>query len=206
MEPSLLQVVRDIAAIAAAVVGVFVALRGLQTWRRQIRANTELEVARLVLRAVLKLRDAVELLRQPFVPIEEIASATRAVREREPDRESEFLKNWERPVYAERSQTFVEALSQYRAATVEAEILWGQPFRTELGDLETQLRELRTALQEFVRYSDLDHRGASQEALREQYRKVLQSRGQEDPFNAKFNVAVTRIENHLRPRIRLGHV
>ncbi|HEX4956156.1 MAG TPA: hypothetical protein VF017_22435 [Thermoanaerobaculia bacterium] len=199
-----LQVFRDIAAIAAALVGVCVALRGLQTWRRQLRANTELEVARLMVRAVLKLRDAIQDLRNPFVAFEEMVVAAQTASEQQPDRTEEFLKKWHRPVFTQRSKPVALAHSEYRAAKLEAEILWGQPFQQECEEFDVLLHDLHIALEDFVRYSDRDHPTLEEEAEREASREVVQRSGKVDSFGVKLTAACDRIEAYLRPKIRLG--
>src|SRR5215216_7272461 len=51
--------IKDLCTGAAALVASYVALAGLDTWKKQLTANAERELARRVLIAVYKVRDAI---------------------------------------------------------------------------------------------------------------------------------------------------
>jgi hypothetical protein len=52
-------IVKDIASVVIPIFGVYVAWTGLNTWKKQLTANAERDLARRVLIAVYKVRDAV---------------------------------------------------------------------------------------------------------------------------------------------------
>ncbi len=54
---------KDIALIAAAIIAIYVGIKGLGTWRRQLRGNTEYTLAKNVLTAIYELREAISSVR-----------------------------------------------------------------------------------------------------------------------------------------------
>jgi len=66
---------RDLLTAVAVPITAWIAIRGLTTWRRQTRANVNIEVGRAVLEAVYKVRDAIENVRNPLIlPGETVAA------------------------------------------------------------------------------------------------------------------------------------
>ena len=68
-------IVRDIAATTGACIASFVAIKGLRTWQRQLKGNSEYDLARKLLVSAYKLRDAIEGFRAPFIHPMETANA-----------------------------------------------------------------------------------------------------------------------------------
>jgi hypothetical protein len=62
-----LPIIKDAVLTGAAIVAGYVGLRGLGTWRRQLKGNTEYELAKSLLKAVYELREAIVSARFPFM-------------------------------------------------------------------------------------------------------------------------------------------
>ena len=73
--PQIVATTRDKLTIVCAVIASYVALMGLSTWRRQLRGNTQYDLARRLLLSAYKLRDAVEGVRIPGIHSMEVAHA-----------------------------------------------------------------------------------------------------------------------------------
>lgn len=56
----LVALAKDIVLMLAAVVGAYVALRGLSTWNRQLKGGAEYELTRRLLKCTYRLRDATQ--------------------------------------------------------------------------------------------------------------------------------------------------
>lgn len=67
-----ISLIKDIVTILVALVGGGVAIYGLISWKRQLKGKTEYELARRVLRAVYRLRDAIRGIRNPLQSTGEI--------------------------------------------------------------------------------------------------------------------------------------
>src|SRR5258706_15365169 len=116
-----LSALKEVVVTAAAVTGAIVALLGLNAWRRQLSGKTEYDVALRFLRAVYKLRDAVGLVRSPFMSAGEMAHA---VKETDPSRPSEGSPlEATAAAYELRWKSIMEAMSDIQLVELEAEVL-----------------------------------------------------------------------------------
>ena len=59
--------IKDVLVSIAAMIASIVAIYGLSTWKRQLRGETEYELARRILRLCYKYRDAVKRVRDPWM-------------------------------------------------------------------------------------------------------------------------------------------
>jgi len=121
MDPELLKMiplVKDALTGLAALGGVIIAAFGLSTWRRQLRGNSEYDLARRILRGVYQVRDTVKILRLPFFPMWELADDLS-------DPFPENLDDATKTAYSNRWRNVASALSELDALTVEAEAQWG---------------------------------------------------------------------------------
>ena len=201
MIESAVQVMRDLVATLAAITGAAVAILGLQTWRRQLRGNVDLEVSRSVLRAAYKTRDAIKMVRNPFHSMNEIVASrgSEAVEGRE------LLRNYERPLYGKRWEDILAAGQDLRVAEVEGEVLWGDGFRKALEPLTTCVRDLSISLSEYLRYKEMDDQGQVQKAIMEEYEHTLKARGGKTPdaFEQRVDEAINKLESFIRPKMEL---
>lgn len=62
---------KDVMTILGAGVAIYVALRGLSAWRRQLKGNVQYELARRLLTNVYRARDALHAVRALYVPTSE---------------------------------------------------------------------------------------------------------------------------------------
>ena len=75
-----LPIIKDAVLTGAAIIAGYVGLKGLGTWRRQLKGNTEYELAKSLLKAVYELREAIVsarfpgmiYLREPDMPEEKL--------------------------------------------------------------------------------------------------------------------------------------
>jgi hypothetical protein len=58
---------KDIILIFAAIIAIYVGIYGLGTWRRQLKVNTEYQLAKNILVAVYELREAISNVRCPLM-------------------------------------------------------------------------------------------------------------------------------------------
>jgi hypothetical protein len=72
---SALEVIPAIVTASAAVVGVVIAYAGLQTWKAQLKGRAAYDVARATLRGALRVRNAIESVRAPFISVGEMHHA-----------------------------------------------------------------------------------------------------------------------------------
>ncbi len=191
----------------AAIGALYVAWSGLHTWKRQLRGQAEYDVARRVLRAVLRLRDEFAVVRSPVISGGEFVAAFKGAGLEPPEPVELVGVKGQELVYERRWKRLIEASTELEAEVLEAEVLWGQAIRAP----ELILRRLRAEIYSAVRmYMDLLSSPRPSESLsqvvHEQERILYQagSPGKEDEFGGRIEAAVKSFETILRPHLSRG--
>lgn len=184
--------VEAIAAIGAAVAAI-VAVVGVNSWRKQLRANVNFDAARRSLLAALKVRDAIRAFRNPFHSIQEIAATG-----------ADSLQGYERELYTRRWKSVVEAGEELRAVELEGEVLWGYEYTKRVKPLTDCVRDLSFAIDDYLRRKE-GAPGTDPDspylAKAEAIVKGKVGRDAPDEFEAKVLAAVKALEDFLRPML-----
>jgi hypothetical protein len=193
----------DIAVGFAALVATYIAWRGLKTWREQLSGTTEYELARRVLRALYKHRDAINAVRYSFMSVEEMP---------EPDNTEEMSREKVRyhgiaKAYQGRWDLVVAANRELAPELLEAEVLWGGDLKTRFGSIEKLEHELFVAVRHHVQVHNPDLNEKRREAIERiisKRRDILFSNldDTDDAFRVEYTAAVREIEDYLRPHLR----
>ena len=200
-----LAALKEVVVTLAAATGAFVAVLGLNAWKRQLAGRTEYEVAIKYLRSVYKLRDAIGLVRSPFMSADEMAHAVKEIdgsvgnagAERAPSDATVAA-------YTFRWKSIMEAMSDIQVVSQEAEVLWGTQVVELLRPLRQCVSELNWAVDAYLR----EKTGRSRDRdgkLFEDTHKVVFWMGDDpvmDPFSGKVTTAVSGIERFIRPRLK----
>jgi hypothetical protein len=176
-------VLKDIVTILGTATAAIVAVIGLQTWRKQIRGNAEYDLARRVLTAVYRVRDAIRNCRVPGVRREDGGETHKKFHDLQISKLEE-----------EQSKLDVELL--------EAEAIWGHEvdFYTAFIAIRTMVDAMRYDYNGY--YSDLSdlypemREGVYGDKL---FRAVLGA----DEYDYKVLNAVEEVENYIRPKLLL---
>lgn len=201
--PLYVGIAKEIATIFVACVGAYVGLRGLHTWRRQIKGQSEHAVARAVLRGVYKWREAIAAARHPFISAAEM-EVTDEQRQQGPAQAQLFKID---KAYKSRWARVMEARDELRVDMFDARALWKEDLSQPFEKLEKLTGELYRAINRYLRMQDTTQSEDILESVRRVHaerRDVLYSQWNDedpDPYNAEFNAAVEEIENYLRPKI-----
>ncbi|GIV46059.1 MAG: hypothetical protein KatS3mg036_0877 [Ignavibacterium sp.] len=114
--------IKDIILLLVAIIGASSAIIGLKTWRKQLKGNTEYQLARRLMIAVYKSRDYVKLVRNPFMDGGEISQAFKEKNEDVPHhQDAKYGVKVDRAVYSMRWNKLNEALSELKIELLEAE-------------------------------------------------------------------------------------
>lgn len=184
---------KDMITAVAAGVGIFVALAGLDAWKKQLKGRTNYDLARRYLRAAFKVREAVREVRMPFIPAHEF---TVALKEMAEENGVETISNpaknlQDQAVYHRRWKSINAALSEFDLETLEAEVLWGKS--------ATEVRKpLTDCTRELFAQITLHLRERGSEAVDE----VLYDTGENNVFTIKVNEAIENIEAYIQPYLR----
>ncbi len=178
---------KDIVTGLAACIAAYIGLVGLDTWKKQLTANAEHELARRVLVAVYKVRDAIEGCRlSAWEGDSEIVDVTKKIHD----------MNFEKLDTA-KAGLDVELL--------EAEAVWGGEldYRTWVVRLTAIIQTLKFAYSTYYWDYRLSEAAASDEKA-EAY-SILFTKGTypKDEFSIQIDKAVQQVEDFLRPKLTL---
>lgn len=186
----------------AAFGGVLVGWAGLNTWRQQLRGTVEYDLARRVLRVVLKVRDQIAAIRNPVASLTEIEAAHResgaetAQVGDDPGKDTQLM-------YERRFNALRQARSELAIELLEAEVLWGPDLRQAERELGKCVSELWLAVHRHVREQQGRGRPEPDEAWERRQAVLYQTSDDpaEDKFSGEVQEVVKRFEYLLRPHI-----
>ena len=198
-----ISLVKDFVTIASIGIAGYVALRGLQTWRDQLKGTANYELAKRLLKATYQLRDALQSVRNPFIVPGEFAYAVKELKlDIKPSDKDSHAKSTA-AVYQMRWKPVVEASQALALEALEAETVWGPKVRAAITTVWKNVNTLNLALDAFL--EDMQSPFAKiDEATRAYYRKIVYSviaEPDEDPYLKELNPAIEAIEEIARPHI-----
>lgn len=198
--------IKDIVTGASALVAAIVAIKGLQTWKKQLKGKTEYEVAQKLLRATYAVREAFAYVRNPFQSSDEIAQAMQEANIEGDSREDPRLQaQTEIAVYQRRWQKVQNAFVELESILLEAEAIWGESVRENIRPLQkckvTLYRNIKSYLRR-IKKSPLNIDEESQEKIDD----IIFGWGEDfddNVFSNEIRMAVAKMEDFLRPRLKM---
>lgn len=192
---------KDLVTAGVALGGLRVAWLGVDAWKRQLRGQTEYDLARRLLRATLDVRDAVARLRSPMVFAAEMQRAAADAGYESP---TDFRQRMDdRQPYILALLARIRDLNRYESAfdieALEAEVVFGERAREAAHQLRKASRGAAIAVH--VHVQD-EHHGASRvKDHHEHLLKAFAGTGEEDMIANELAAAVNAIENVARPHL-----
>jgi len=183
------KLILEILNTLAICVGAFMAVVGINAWKKQLKGSTEYELARRYLKAVYKVRDSIKYVRNPFISIEEMTRAYDENDIKDPDFSDNRKTN--RAVYSIRWKKVIDAKTELDVELLEAEVMWGKKAVDIISDFNAQITKLYVSLKMF-----LEERNIRPD------RDIIYDLGDEDKFNPELNVAIVQIEELLKPHLK----
>jgi len=197
--------IEHVTVTVAAAVTAIAAWWGVTAWRRQLRGQTEYEVARIALRAAYRVRDALGMVRSPFMSSGEQAAALAeidpVVKESEPSSTDARARGLA-AAYQVRWRTVASALSDLDLARVEAEAMWGLEAAQCFVDLRSCARELNAALFMYLRHEQEQYSLRPRSDFDAQMERTVFAIGEDDPYAAKVKSAIDVLEAYFRPKLK----
>lgn len=204
--PVIASTVKDTVLTATAIVAAYVGLRGLSSWRRQLKGNMEYALAKNVLTCLYELRGLMGVVRNP------IASYSQ-----EPDLPAEKLKymdakqrEWHAyaQMYEKRWAPVVAAKTKLDVYIFEMEAVWGRKAVAQIAPVNQLVAELQWAIQDHLEGRDprLDRQDYNAEEQKKQ-RAILFKRGPKtlDEYNGRLEKAIADAEAVLKPHVLEHH-
>jgi hypothetical protein len=200
----IVSLVKDLILSGAAVTGAVVAIKGLGTWQRQLKGQSEYELSRRILVSLFKYRDSINGVRNPVMMGYEMPTP--------PENESKNM-SYEQINYYGTSKAYQNRWDKVQkerttlyADLLEAEALWGK----ELNDLFKIIfdleRELFINIHNYLTVINPDTDPAMKEAMqkiRKSKRDIMYSEfgDESEVYQNEFKAGVENIERYLKPRL-----
>ena len=200
----LVTLLKDLVLSGAAITGAVVAVKGLGTWQRQLKGQSEYELSRRILVSVFKYRDAINGVRHPAMWGYEMPSppedeAAKMSREQISfyGTSKAYQARWDK-VQTERTSLYADLL--------EAEAIWGVELKQlfkKVFDLE---HELFTRVRHYIELINPDTSEAKKEAITKldnKARDIMYDDLSEEPDEYKKDLisSIEHIEKYLKPKL-----
>ena len=200
--------IKDIALTLAALSSIYVGLKGLSAWGRQLKGNTEYVLAKNMLTAIYKLREAIDYARNPFLYHHPDCPAD------EWDKLDSKQKEW--ITFTEglrkRLDKIVIAESKLKSFLIEAEVVWGVTSKEKIEPLLEMIKQYNFAMSENYNEklnSIFYNGGINTKEDRKEHTKILYKpmrNKDDDEYMKKLEKIISDIENVLKPRRSTGSV
>lgn len=197
--------IKDIILASCAIVGAFVALKGLGTWQRQLTGQAEYDLSRRLLVGLFKYRDAIDNVRNPAIFSYEM-----------PDPPEEQAQNMSQDqisfygrerAYSSRVDKLNENKVGIYADLLEAEAVWGLELKELFEKVFLLESELIVAIWHYLDSVNPDISHHRKEAINKKmssHRNVLydlSEKNKADDFKKELLDAIQEIEIYLKPKL-----
>lgn len=139
-----------VTALAATLAGVG-ALKGVNTWRKQLKGQHTYDAARRTYLAMLKLREAISSMRAPFIPVDEFMAAAQAEGIQIKSTDDLLSDQVSYAVQRLRWSGVVTPLHELEASVLEAEVVISPEVRQVFARLQKHIWRLKWALDHHLR-------------------------------------------------------
>lgn len=201
-------VLNDVVSAGCAVVVAAAAALGLRTWREQLRGASEYELARRLLRAALKVRDGIELVRSRFIFGGEIDAAIKSSGTQLPENPNERSRRGYELAVGVRWKRLVAVTSEFEAELMEAEVLCGTELQREGQTLRELVLKLGNALEDHLEINrdPVSPLPATPEEAKKRNAIIWRSIGADsaDEYKDAVAASIGKIEEKLLPRLQRG--
>lgn len=209
---TLVSTLKDLGTLALAVVGAYVALRGLSAWRWQMKGKTEFEFSLQFLGAVYAVEAALNVGRSPLS--RDSWEQRKSLADSGLEKDLAGWKNYhitERALYERRMTQVMTAVAKLNTTAFAARALWAIE-NDEWGiELDKKVNSLRYLVDEFRHAVDVYLRWIDEPAITEKEVSKMKAIWDEvfrlpeviapDPFGERLSAAVKQIEEFIRPKL-----
>lgn len=195
---------KDVILTASAVTGSIVAVKGLGTWKRQLKGGKEYELARRILVTLFRYRDRIDDVRFPGMwahemplPPENEANQMNDEQIRSYVSSKAYQARWDK-VQFERTSLNADLL--------EAEAIWGGDLKNLFSKIFSLESELFNSIRQKIAIENPDTGEPLREAIKgysKDKRDVMFDYlgSKPDEFKQELNTAIENINKYLKPKI-----
>lgn len=198
-----ISVVKDLVVVAAPATGAVVAVKGLNTWRRQLKGQSDYNLAKDVLINIYKYRDALFFVRHPLITGAELKLPEGIDQKELKYAEVNYLQT--ATAYENRWNKVVEVRSKLLTNIVEIEALWGAELAQKLKNIFVHEKELMFNISCYLRVINPSIAAEDKKFDRENVdRKMLYDtlNDESDTFRGAFKKTMTPFEDEMRQKLK----
>ncbi len=201
MENPTYLIIKDIFTFIFAAAGLIIAGMGLATWKKQIKGTKEFNIAYNLHYSILKLRNAIKHVRDPFILPSEFYKATQYSKTKYPDKtEEEIKKDLNAYTYEMRWEEIRDADIEMESHLLAAEVLWGPNISNLIEPLHKKVIELNIALKQ--NFQPPEFRTKKIMEIHDIiYDKGYGDENNDDAFNKDVKQAIQEITDYIKTKI-----
>lgn len=200
-----ISITKDTVLTVAAVVGAYVALKGLSTWNRQLKGGVEYDLTRRILKCAYRLREAIKGVRNPVMwgnemppPPESEASNMSKEQVRHYGLANAYQQRWDK---------VTEVRTDLQTEMLEAEAIWGRVIYEKFEPIFKLQQELFSSVHAYISAcnpNESEQSRAAYQGIMNKQRDILYDLTSENPdeFTQDINRAIKEIESFLKPHLR----
>lgn len=193
---------KEVITLGVACIGVYAALEGLSTWKRQLTGQTEYELARQLLRCTYILREALRDVRRPQILIDEqvLPEGFASLSPRQVDYAIMHT------AHHNRWSKVLNARAELQTELIKGEVVWNKAVKDKYERLFELQQELLADVNAYLTGFDPDA-SAEKKAAAYAYRYDRRTinfhlpGAREDPFWIDIEAAISDIESYLKPHL-----
>ena len=192
---------KDIISILAPIVALVIAGLGLQTWKRQLYGKSEYDIARKLLKATYKYREAIQSVRHPFMDYSEIPDPPKDDLRSSDEQRKRYYGTTK--AYDNRWSKVVEARIEIDTELLEAEVLWGDGIKKKYTNLFSVGKKLFINLRHYLNNINPDLGTKLKYDVDIIYSKLVGENqfADDDIYTNELTKSVKQIEDALRPHL-----
>ncbi len=186
---------KDIIVAIAAVVAACVAVRGINSWRRETQGKAAFDAAKALLVASYRVRDEIRSSRSPMIVAGEFS----------PDfplggGDEQNYQAYAH-VYSNRWAPVKAALTAFDAAVIDAEAVLGSKIRSKTMELRACGASLFAGIEGYL--SNMrEGGGGPRDEVERSFRRLIHSASENDQFAKKLDDAISGLETELAPHVQ----
>lgn len=199
----LISFLKDVVVVAAPATGAWVAVKGLSTWRRQLKGQSDYNLAKDVLINIYKYRDALFFVRHPLITGAELKLPEGVDEKQLKYAEVNYLQT--AAAYENRWNKVVEVRSKLLTNIVEIEALWGADLAQQLKNIFAHEKDLMFNISCYLRLINPSVDAEDKKFDKEHVdRKMLYDtlKDESDTFRGEFKKTLAPFENEMREKLK----
>ena len=196
-------VTKDIVLTLTAVTGSYVAVRGLNTWKRQLSGQVNYNLSKNLLMGLFKYRDAINFVRYPIMTLTSDLLPEEGNRLNMNAEEIRFFSVCN--AYGQRWKDVSEVSFQLYTHLTEAEAIWGDEISHIWKSVQEKEMQLHSAIREYLDLKNPNDSYSISDISQQEYmqlRRVICEGGRNDAFKKEFEDKLNKMISYIRGKLK----